>query len=161
MRIGFEFALGILVVATLGFLIGRRFFRTSTVDDLEPFVDQPQIPYLQPAAEIRHSDRIGERGVFATRDYKPGDLIEVCPALKQTHELVDGQMSNYIFTYDNTFSLIGFGYCSMYNHADDNNAEWEVVNEKQIKVVAIQPIVKGQEIFVSYGDDYWAGKKKK
>ena len=49
----------------------------------------------------------------------------------------------------------------MYNHSDQNNAEWEVINEKQIKVVAIQPIPKGQEIFVSYGDDYWAGKKKK
>ena len=160
MRNDILFALCVLVAAILGYLT-VVYYVGAPLLPTEPFVDQPQIPYLQPAAEIRHSDRIGERGVFATRDYKRGDLIEVCPALKQTHELVDGQMSNYIFTYDDTFSLIGFGYCSMYNHSDQNNAEWEVVNEKQIKVMAIQPIAKGEEIFVSYGDDYWAGKKKK
>jgi SET domain-containing protein len=154
----------VLLISVILILASVWLFRPNRTEPEvveEPFVSKPEIPYMQPQAEIKHSNHIGERGVFALRDYARGEVIEVCPALKQTHEMVDGEVSHYVFTLDDTFSLIGFGFCSMYNHSDQNNADWEAINEKQIEIVANQTIPKGQEIFISYGDEYWEGRKKK
>jgi hypothetical protein len=64
-------------------------------------------------------------------------------------------MNNYIFHYKNKTNLIAFGYCSMYNHMDDPNAEWTILNKNQIQIVALKQIQKGEEIFISYGPDYF------
>jgi SET domain-containing protein len=109
---------------------------------------------------IGHSN-IGSRGVFANRDYKPGEVLEVCPCIKQESEHLTGIIADYLFHFNETESLIAFGYCSMYNHLDDPNAEWEVINENQVKIVVVKNIKKGEEIFVSYGDDYWDSRNSK
>jgi len=109
---------------------------------------------------IGHSN-IGSRGVFANRDYKPGEVLEVCPCIKQESEHLTGIIADYLFHFNEKESLIAFGYCSMYNHLDDPNAEWEVINENQVKIVVVKNIKKGEEIFVSYGDDYWDSRNSK
>ena len=65
----------------------------------------------------------------------------------------------YIFDFDEDNVLIAFGYCSMYNHVDNPNAEWEVLNENQLMIKSIKDIKKDEEIFVSYGDDYWTSRR--
>lgn len=115
--------------------------------------------YVNPNVEIKISDKLGVRGVFSNRDYKAGDIIEVCPCIKSKKEFIKDIMLDYVFTYDDEHSLIGFGYCSMYNHSDDYNALWTVLNDKQIKVYATKDIKKGDEIFISYGPKYWESRK--
>ena len=51
--------------------------------------------------------------------------------------------------------MIGFGYCSMYNHSDTPNATWEILDEEKIKITVTKNIAEGEEIFVSYGREYW------
>lgn len=109
---------------------------------------------------ISHSN-IGSRGVFADRDYNPGEVLEVCPCIRQESENLTGIITDYLFHFNEKESLIAFGYCSMYNHIDDPNAEWEVINENQLKITVIKKIKKGEEIFVSYGDDYWDSRNSK
>lgn len=152
--------LAILVGLVLVALLVLRFLkpRKGMVSKTEAFAASPLVGYRLPQVEIKKSSTIGERGVFAVRDYAAGETIEVCPCIKQENCYIDGEVNNYVFSYDDDHSLIGFGYCSMYNHSDSNNAEWDVLNENQIQVKTIKSIRKGEEIFISYGDEYWADR---
>jgi hypothetical protein len=111
--------------------------------------------FVLPSAEIKVSDKIGSRGVFASKDYIIGDTIEICPCISEEAQKFQGKMKDYIFKYDDTYALVGFGFCSMYNHSDDYNALWSILSKEQIKIYATKDIKKGDEIFISYGNPYW------
>jgi SET domain-containing protein len=108
-----------------------------------------------PSIEIKNSEKIGSRGVFATKNYKKNDIIEICPTISEETSKFDGILKDYIFKYDNKYSLLAFGFCSMYNHSDDYNALWTILSKNQIKMYATKDIKKGEEILTSYGDGYW------
>jgi len=110
--------------------------------------------YLQSKLIIKSSEDKG-RGVFANQNYKKGEVIEVCPCIKERRETISSMLKNYVFTFDNNYALIGFGYCSIYNDSKTPNAFWEVMDETKIRVVALKNIKKGEEICHSYGKDYW------
>jgi len=116
--------------------------------------------YKLPDATIKYSYKIGSNGVFANNKISKGDIIEVCPALiEKTDNLGHtNKLSDYHFQYDKENSLIGLGYCSMYNHSDSPNAEWIVLDKNTLKIKALEDIEVGEEIFVSYGDDYWKSR---
>ena len=109
------------------------------------------IPYI----EIKNSEKIGSRGVFATKDYKKNDIIEICPTISEETSKFDGILKDYIFKYDDKYSLLAFGFCSMYNHSDEYNALWTILSKNQIKMYATKDIKKGEEILTSYGEGYW------
>jgi SET domain-containing protein len=108
-----------------------------------------------PSIEIKNSEKIGSRGVFATKDYKKNDIIEICPTISEETSKFDGILKDYIFKYDDKYSLLAFGFCSMYNHSDDYNALWTILSKNQIKMYATKDIKKGEEILTSYGEGYW------
>jgi len=113
------------------------------------------IDYVVPHVEIKISKEIGSRGVFANKDYKKDDVIEICPTIFEETSKFQGILKDYIFKYDDKNSLLAFGFCSMYNHSDNYNALWTVLSKDQIKFYATKDIKKGEEIFTSYGDGYW------
>ena len=108
-----------------------------------------------PSIEIKNSEKIGSRGVFATKNYKKNDIIEICPTISEETSKFDGILKDYIFKYDNKYSLLAFGFCSMYIHSVDYNALWTILSKNQIKMYATKDIKKGEEILTSYGDGYW------
>ena len=113
-------------------------------------------PYIVPEVIIKES-KLGGRGVFSQKNYKKNDIIEICPAILTNKNIINGRTRDYIFSHpkDDNKCLIGFGYGSIYNHKDLPNATWNVINEKQIKITALQDILPDEEITVSYGDNYW------
>ena len=113
------------------------------------------VGYVIPSIEIKNSEKIGSRGVFALKDYKKNDIIEVCPTISEETTKFDGILKDYIFKYDDKYSLLAFGFCSMYNHSDEYNALWTILSKNQIKMYATKDIKKGEEILTSYGDGYW------
>ena len=137
----------IFLIIILGILIIKcatiETFNNSTVD------------YIQPSVNLKYSYQIEGRGAFATKNYAKGEVLEVCPGILQKTEDVKGRVRDYLFSYDNDNSMIGFGYCSMYNHSDTPNATWKVLDAEKIKITATEEINAGDEIFVSYGDEYW------
>jgi len=137
----------IFLIIILGILI----VKCSTI---ETFSDTSE-KYVQSEAKLKYSYQIEGRGAFATRDYTAGEIIEVCPSILQKTDEAHGKVRDYLFKYDEEYSMIGFGYCSMYNHSDKENATWHIIDEEKMKIVATKNISKGDEIFVSYGDDYW------
>jgi hypothetical protein len=137
-------------------ILGIVIINCLSHDSYENF-DNANIEYEAPTNDIKESD-VGHRGVFANRDYEEGETLEVCPCIKQEHESVAGRVADYLFSLNEEESLIAFGYCSMYNHSDDPNANWHIINEDQMMIEATRKIKKGEEIFISYGDSYWESR---
>ena len=111
--------------------------------------------YVIPYVEIKKSEKIGSRWVFASKDYNKGNVIEICPTISEESSKFQGIFKDYIFKYDDENSLLAFGFCSMYNHSDNYNALWTILSKDQIKFYATKDIKKGEEIFTSYGEGYW------
>ena len=111
--------------------------------------------YIIPYIAIKKSP-IGGRGVFAKQSYKKGDVIEICPCIRQPNKYSLGKIGDYTFSYNNSKDdLIAFGYGSLYNHTDNPNAEWNILNEHQLEIVAKKEIFVDEEIYISYGNSYF------
>jgi len=132
-------------------IVGILIIKCATI---ETFKNEKE-NYIQPKVELKYSFQIEGRGAFALKDYAKGDVIEICPGILQKTEEANGNIRDYLFRYDEDFSMVGFGYCSMYNHSDKPNATWEIIDDEKIKIIVTKPISAGDEIFVSYGDEYW------
>jgi SET domain-containing protein len=116
--------------------------------------------YINPDVNIKYSEKIKGRGVFANKDYKINDILEICPTIKLVSNF-GGPLQKYVYKYDTTHNLVAFGYCSIYNHSDDPNASYRIINENQLEIKIIKDIKKDEEIFVSYGDHYWKNHNNK
>ena len=99
------------------------------------------------------------RGVFTSRFITKGEIIEQAPFITQDRKDFMGNITNYLFTYNDELKLsaVGFGYSSLYNHDDDNNAYWKI-DDNYIYIVALKDIPENQEIFISYGEPYWEAR---
>ena len=122
--------------------------------------------------EIGYSSLEG-RGVFATEDIVPGEIVERAPLVVMGFRMnyhKDPAIWNYMFTntcpcedckkHGGHFLMV-MGYGQIYNHQDDNTAEIRFDLKNQIAdIVAIKKIKKGEEIFVNYGPNYFKNKNK-
>ncbi len=98
------------------------------------------------------------RGMFATRDIQKGEVIEEVPVVLFVRD--DVKQGTIIRDYDIEYtdgvhSAMMLGYGAVYNHSDDNSADWTFRDDKTLIVKANRSIKKGDEIFVSYGAGYW------
>lgn len=108
--------------------------------------------------EIRNVPYKG-RGVFALKDFFPGDTIEVCPAIELTEEEAaicqKTMLSNYLFDwYDRYKSAVILGYGSLYNHSYTPNCKY-IFHEKELtlEIVALTRIRPNEEICFNYNGD--------
>jgi len=97
------------------------------------------------------------RGVFANKDFKQGEIIEVCPLItdyKKNFE--NSKIKDYTFNskFIKDQEVIVFGMCSMYNHSNKFNVHHTQDPENMI-YTASRDIKNGEELYVSYGADYW------
>ena len=98
------------------------------------------------------------RGVFCGGDIAAGTLIEVCPVIvlpKGDLERVHGsRLHDYYFLWEGDGeTAIALGFGSLYNHADDNNADYEMhFGDLAIHVIAERDIPAGEEICIDYTD---------
>jgi uncharacterized protein len=99
-------------------------------------------------------------GMFANEDIRRGSIIENCPMilLEPAHLHVGNPLWKYVFNAwyhrPNKTALV-LGYCSMYNHSDRPNVHYVQDCDRMMKLIAIQQIKKGEEMFIDYGDHYW------
>ena len=106
--------------------------------------------------EVRPS-KIHNKGVFANYNIKKGDLIEIAPYIVITDKNGVNEYV-YLYTKTNTFCLV-FGYGSVYNHSANNNVDFYVDNENNnFEYYANRDIKKGEELFVTYGEQYWTSR---
>ena len=111
---------------------------------------------MKPSDRIEIKKSKFGRGVFATRNIAKGEIVEIAPVLVVRDKDVRGgeRLRNYVFDWTRSCVAIAFGYGSLFNHSDDNNATWTVHKDRKVLVFrATKPIRKGQEILVGYGYD--------
>jgi hypothetical protein len=123
------------------------------IDVKQPISKKSDI-YVTPDINVKHSDKLSCRGVFANKEYKIGDIIEICPTLLVPLK-ISITLQPYVFKYDDTHNVFPLGYCGMYNHSDTPNASWIITDNLSIKLEAIKDIKLNEEIYISYGDEYW------
>jgi uncharacterized protein len=104
--------------------------------------------------EIRPSN-ISGYGVFANELILPGEIIEECPLLMLTKDL-NPELINYVFNWDPEHSAYALGYGSLYNHAENHNAEHVFDKDNELLTVKASKIIKtNEEIFIDYGEEWF------
>jgi uncharacterized protein len=102
---------------------------------------------------------VSGRGAFALQRISTGALIERCPALEVNDRDIGGELLNYVF-YGNqeTTRLVVMGNGMLFNHSNEPNVAYYREETKlgpELVLYALRDIEKGEELFYSYGDDWW------
>lgn len=98
-------------------------------------------------------------GVFADADMETGDLIEECYAIITTHK--DMAFRDYYFAAGER-DCIPAGFAMLYNHSATPNATYEFDPVHRLIVFrAVAAIQRGEEIFTSYGPQWFSCRSLK
>lgn len=110
------------------------------------------LPFLTIASSVGRG-----RGVFSTEHINKGTTIEISPVLVVSPEdriqLEKTLLYDYIFEWgeDQKSAVVALGYLSIYNHSNNPNCAYEMDFENQtIKIVTLQDIAVGAELFINY-----------
>jgi len=148
-------------------------FEASISAERDTTPQNPQL-YVQPQGMLRKSaavkiwDKIGVGksgdgfGVYAIDDIKDNETIEECPVIDMTRDEVKSTvLMDYLFKVSADRYVLALGSGSIYNHRNQPNARWEYDSEKNIlKIVATTAIEMGNEIYISFGKDYFKTREQ-
>jgi hypothetical protein len=104
------------------------------------------------------------RGVFANKDFKKGDVVEYAPFVVINKNDCTGRIKDYTFKHyhDDTKSLMVLGYGMLYNHDDDHNIGYSFDEYNSVLIFkARRDIKKDEELFDSYGKEWWSERNLK
>ncbi len=108
---------------------------------------------------------IDGRGMFCGLDIPKGSLIEICPVIVLSKEdrliIHETKLHDYYFTWgiDQKQCAIALGYGSIYNHAKDSNAEYNLnLADQTIEFITVKKIKAGDEITINYNGESGDGK---
>ena len=100
-------------------------------------------------------------GVFAGKNYKEKEIVEICPFIEistehlQTVNNNKNPLRDYVFTshLKKNHELVVFGNGSLFNHSNNPNVYYyhDSTGNRLLYYAAAKPIKKGQELFISYG----------
>ncbi len=126
---------------TAGIVAGRM---DGTADSTAPLA-------VGEGVEIREG-RHG-RGVFATRAFAEGDVVEHCPALELPGPEVVGTLSDYVFKStegdDEVLLVLGFGM--LYNHGAAPNVDYAQDTPRTMTFYTLRDVAAGVELVIDYG----------
>ncbi|NTV61624.1 MAG: SET domain-containing protein [Chlorobiaceae bacterium] len=105
------------------------------------------------------ASRVSGRGAFALNSMNSGTVIERCPALEVNDCDIGGELLNYVFYgKEETTRLVVMGNGMLFNHSNEPNVAYyreETTLGPELVLYALRDIKKGEELFYSYGDDWW------
>ncbi|EDL66258.1 SET domain-containing protein [Bacillus sp. SG-1] len=104
------------------------------------------------------SDGELNRGVFATRDIKKGELLHEAPVLpypNKEHEHIEKTLlADYAFEYGINHSALLLGYGMLFNHSYEPNATYEInFPNFTFDFYAYKDIKAGEEIMINYNGE--------
>lgn len=94
------------------------------------------------------------RGVFASKNIKKGEVIEVAPILiLEFTDFIETRWNllfEYYFWLDD-YVVLALGFASLYNHSKNPNCKYEISRtDKKITFTATKDISKDSEIDFNY-----------
>ena len=97
----------------------------------------------------------GGRGVFTSELIVAGSIIELAPVILLSAAdraiIHTTHLHDYYFQWDGNRAAIALGLGSLYNHADESNAVFELDYDfEQIRFTSCRDIVGGEEITTDY-----------
>lgn len=109
------------------------------------------------------------RGVFATRAFAKGDVVESAPVIvlpeKDQNMIHATLLNDYVYGWGDTIA-VALGYGSLYNHSWEPNLEYRKRQaDALIDYVALRDIADGEELTINYSSSYpekadlWANLK--
>lgn len=130
----------------------------------------PRLHELRPDATIpggaigwqKTGDSKG-RGVFARRNLRKGETVEICPvipvakhAIREGHGAPDGYLLVWKEGVKGEEYCMPLGYAMLYNHSATPNIHLESdYRRREITVRALRPIKRGEELCWDYACDIW------
>lgn len=112
----------------------------------------------QSTLRIGKAGKLG-RGVFATKAFAKGELIEAAPLLVIEYPdsfLVSHftRLGSYVFEHGETSLVLGMGFVSFCNHSYRPNAVYEFdYRQGVIKLIARRKIKRGEQVKINYNCD--------
>jgi SET domain-containing protein len=148
-------------------MINFKIFEANLAAEGPAMMQEPQ-GLLRKSAAVKRWENIGvgksgdSVGVFALDDIKDNDTIEECHVILVPIDEVKGTvLMDYMFKINGTLYALAMGNGSIYNHRNQPNARWEYDEKKQlVRFVSVRPIKSGEEIYISYGKDYFSSRKQ-
>jgi SET domain-containing protein len=121
-------------------------------------------PWISQKIVAIEASTVSGRGAFALKKIKDGDIIERCPALEVTDKDIGGELLNYVF-YGSTEStrLVAMGNGMLFNHSATPNVAYYRESTSlgaELILYALRDIRKGEELFYSYGDEWWTTRQQ-
>jgi SET domain-containing protein len=97
------------------------------------------------------------RGVFATRRFAKGEVIETCPTVEIADADVTGRLNDYVFTsVTDGDVLLVLGHGMLYNHSPNPTVEYVQDEPSTITFRALRKVRPGDELTIDYGEEWWA-----
>lgn len=113
--------------------------------------------------EIKESTGRG-LGVFASEKIFKGEVFEISPLINLNVNEKSDVLFDYRFYHpendENKIYVVALGYGSLYNHSNQNNADWRTGEFMEFEFYAIKDIEKGDEIFIYYGSNEYFNLRK-
>src|SRR5687767_14430251 len=89
------------------------------------------------------------RGVFATRRFAKGQLVELCPTVEVPDAEVSGRLDDYVYSsVKDGDVLLVLGYGMLYNHSDDPNVEYLQEDPSVLSFRALRSVKPGEELTI-------------
>ena len=118
------------------------------------------------------SDGDFNRGVFATRDIKKGELLHEAPVIaypNKEHVFIEKTiLADYAFEYGINHTAILLGYGMLFNHSYTPNAVYDInFDNHTFDFYAYTDIKAGEEILINYNgevdndDPLWFNSEEK
>jgi uncharacterized protein len=96
------------------------------------------------------------RGVFSTRRFVKGELVERCPTVQLRDADVTGRLGDYVYlSVKDGDVLVVLGYGMLYNHSENPNVEYVQEKPSTMEFRALRSVEPGDELTIDYGREWW------
>lgn len=104
--------------------------------------------------------QVNELGVWAIDNFIDNEIVEVCPVILFDKKDIEGNaMLDYVFKIDDNQYAFALGAGTLYAHRNQSNVRWNYDPvKKSIIFRTSRPIKQGEELFISYGKDYFKSR---
>jgi hypothetical protein len=111
---------------------------------------------IQTGSGLMVADGPRGRGVFATRRFEEGEVVETCATVEVPDDDVSGRLNDYVFSATTGSDVVlVLGHGMLYNHSHDANLEYVEDEENAIAFRTTRTVRPGEELTIDYGEEWW------